>query len=338
MFYITDFLFSTQSHRYTTSSTDKMVLRAKLALDMDGRQFAMKQIVAAINAFASLLTEELDSFRSVLLTYDANDDDDEGDDVILTEDDELEEDSLEMQIFSSTTAAREGNKSRDIVLDALDHLGVTSVNPVAPEMATMPGVTCWKFPPEVCQGRYNGRNGSNACSLISLLTGYTWWMRKFSLPECGINISSGIVDALCGCIELGNRIYDLCRHDLPSRYLSIQEAASVLEMWFDLSVGNNLPVRLDDQHTPSTICGQLQEAVSSCDSSYAFLILNEKTSLFYVTKESVMYIDTHSHGNKGAIVVTAELQQLETFCKAVWDLEGNHQSTYGNLVFVHFRT
>ena len=160
-------------------------------------------------------------------------------------------------------------------------------------------------------------------------------MRKFRPPESGKNVSRSIVDALCGCIELGNRIYDLCRHDLPSRYLSIQEAI-VLEIWFDISVGNNLPVRLEDQHTPSTICGQLQEAASSSDSSYRFLILNEKTSLFHVTKEKVVYIDTHSHGTGGAIVVTAELRELKTFCKTVWNLEGNDQSIYGNLVFVQF--
>lgn len=67
-----------------------MVLRAKLALVMDGRQFALKQIVAAVNAFAPMLTDELNACRSVLLTYEGNDDSDDGDDVILTEDDELE--------------------------------------------------------------------------------------------------------------------------------------------------------------------------------------------------------------------------------------------------------
>ena len=311
---------------------------AKLTLVMDGRRFAMKQIVAAINTFAPVLKDELDTFRQLLLTYEANDDDDDddGDDVIFTDDDKLEEDSFDMEICESERIDRVGKKSGNVVLDALDHLGVAGVNPIALEEETVPGVTCWKFPPEVCQGRYNGRKGSNAYSLISLLTGYTWWMRKFRPPESGKNFSRSIVDALCGRIELGNRIYDLCRHDLPSRYLSIQEAAIVLEKWFDISVGNNLPVQLEDQHTPSTICGQLQEAASSSDLSYGFLILNEKTSLFHVTKEKVVYIDTHSHGTGGAIVVTAELQELKTFCKTVWNLESNDQSTYGNLVFEQF--
>ena len=34
-----------------------------------------------------------------------------------------------------------------------------------------------------------------------------------------------------------------------------------LEMWFEADVGEYLPVRLDDQHTQSTVAGQLQEAI-----------------------------------------------------------------------------
>ena len=57
---------------------------------------------------------------------------------------------------------------------------------------------------------------------------------------------------------------------LPSRYLSIQEAASVLEVWFQINVGDNLPVRLDDEHEQSTICGQLREAINSRSSFFGF--------------------------------------------------------------------
>ena len=85
-----------------------------------------------------------------------------------------------------------------------------------------------------------------------------------------------MVDVLCGCIEIGNRVYDLCHNSLPSRYLSIQEAVSVLEMWFDMDVGNNLPVRLKDHHVLPTIGGQLQEAIVSRSAFVTFLILNEK--------------------------------------------------------------
>ena len=32
----------------------------------------------------------------------------------------------------------------------------------------------------------------------------------------------------CSCIELGNRMYDICRDCLPNRHLSVQEAATLL--------------------------------------------------------------------------------------------------------------
>ena len=118
--------------------------------------------------------------------------------------------------------------------------------------------------------KYKGRNGSNACSLISLLTGYTMWLKKILPPSSRLSISGIFVDSLCGCIELGNRVYDMCRDSLPLRYLSVQEAASVLETWCDISVESNLPVRLKDQHDLSTVGGQLREAVTSRESFFCF--------------------------------------------------------------------
>ena len=44
-----------QSHRYSKSSADRQVVLAKLALVMDGADFALKQITAAISAFARSL-------------------------------------------------------------------------------------------------------------------------------------------------------------------------------------------------------------------------------------------------------------------------------------------
>ena len=86
----------------------------------------------------------------------------------------------------------------------------------------------------------------------------------------------------------------------------------------------------------STVSGQLEEAISSCNAFTAFLILNDKTSLFYFTDSVVMYINTHCHGPSGAVVLTAEEKELDSFCTNVWELESNDETTYGNLVFVDF--
>ena len=110
----------------------------------------------------------------------------------------------------------------------------------------------------------------------------------------------------------------------------------MLEMWWTMDVDDNLPVRLKDHHVMSTVSGQLKEAISSCNAFTAFLILNDKTSLFYFTDSVVMYINTHCHGPSGAVVLTAEEKELDSFCTNVWELESNDETTYGNLVFVDF--
>ena len=38
----------------------------------------------------------------------------------------------------------------------------------------------------------------------------------------------------------------------------------------------------------------------------------------------------------GAMVVTAEEKELDSFCTNVCELESNDENTYGNLVFVTF--
>jgi len=303
---------------------------AKLALIQDGIDFAFKQMAAGISAFAPVLTDELDAFRQVLLTHQIEEEDDDDNECLNDGGDEDEEDEL-----TSTESSDVASRSGDIVLDALSNIGAAKIIAAPPEEIRA-GVTCWKLPLDASQGRYNGRNGSNACSLISLLIGYTLNLKKISRPPCNLNLPGVIVDVLCGCIEIGNRVYDLCRESLPSRYLSIQEAASVLDMWFKIDVGDNLPVRLNDEHEQSTIGGQIREAIISRSSFLAFLILNEKTSLFYIHDGTITYVDTHSHDTSGPVFVTAEMKELDEFCRAVWELERNDETTYGNLVIVNY--
>lgn len=167
------------------------------------------------------------------------------------------------------------------------------------------------------------------------MSSWTLWLRKTHPPESKGSIPVAVVNALCGCIELGNRVYDLYRETLPSRYHSVEEAANMLDMWCNTAVENTLPVRLDDQHHPSTIIGQLQQAISTRHSYIAYLILNEKTSLFYATEGKLMYIDIHCHESGGSVIVTSPVQLLRAFCETVWHISS---STYGNLAFVSFQT
>lgn len=144
------------------------MITAKLALIQDGKNFAMKQIAAGISAFAPVLTEDLDAFRQFLLTHDVEVEEDGDAESLNGEGDENEEDT---ELISSGYSELIGKGSANTILDALSNLSAPLVRAVPPKVIA-PGITCWKFPKEISQGLYKGRNGSNACSLISILAGY----------------------------------------------------------------------------------------------------------------------------------------------------------------------
>ena len=310
----------------------------KLGLISQGITFVMKQLAAGIAAFAPVFNCELNAFREVLLTHQSDkvefeEEDVEGDSY---HDGDGDDDDEELNCSDDENVSDNGRNNKvDFVLVALEKLTVGSLEPVFAE-EVQPGVSCWRLPSEISQGLYKGRNGSNACSLISLLIGYAFCKNNTQIPSQQSALPENIITVICGCMELGNRVYDMCRHSLPSRYLSIQEAASVLDFWLNCVVGNTFPVRLQDPHEMSTTCGQLSSAGNSQERSFSFLIMNEKTSFFLTAKNEVLYVDTHSHPPYGAIVIVSDSIHMAEFCKTVWGLQGYSENTFGNLAFVDF--
>lgn len=86
---------------------------------------------------------------------------------------------------------------------------------------------------------------------------------------------------ICGCIKVGNALYDHSRASLPQRYLSAAEAAMVAGDCLNVSVSEpRLPVRVCDVNGPSTLKHHLSELCNGNTVSYALFIANEKTVLF----------------------------------------------------------
>lgn len=66
------------------------------------------------------------------------------------------------------------------------------------------------------------------------------------------------------------------------------------------------------------------------------LIIDDKTSFFFVANNSVLYVDTHSHNPHGALVAKCDTGSLDSFCQFVWELEAHNEETFGNLVIVKY--
>lgn len=301
---------------------------------MEGIDFAMHKIKTGITAFAPVLPINLDvlceiPFLSKKEHEHLEDKDEEG----VYDDDKDEDDDIDVEEEENVDT-----QPVDVVLQAVDNVNNVNRTSCAVSDCPAPGVYCWRFPVDISQGRYNGRNGSNACSIISLLLGYFIQKRNVSIPPCHTNpvqLPCELNDALCDCIELGNDIYDMCRESLPQRYLSVKEAATVLRTWYPCSIKDALPVRLTDDYEMSTLHGQLTKAALLGDHEITStcIIINERTSLYHISNKRVMYIDTHNHGSCGLVVVVSGPDDLKNFCKEIWNLEGQDESTFGNLVF-----
>ena len=282
-----------------------------------------------------MLSDELHSFRDLAIeaTGDAvefEDDTEPGDESEAEDDEDDHDDQERIQLEDKVTeAAPDDNLVAyfDRIVDELNTL------PSLNEELINEEICAWYFPPEISQSTFNGRNGSNACSMISILAAYFFARSRLEIPKGGV-LSSEFVKTFCGCIELGNRMYDLCRHGLPNRYLSIEEAAALLS-FTDMSTAGPLPVRLEDEHELSTVCGQLG-TLSENRTYFASIVIDEKTSIFILSPPHVLYIDSHLHGIYGAVVVKGTYSNLSDFCKFVWKLESHGKSTYGNLHILIF--
>jgi len=145
------------------------------------------------------------------------------------------------------------------------------------------------------------------------------------------------VTLVCCCIREGNAVYDHSRANMPQRYLSVAEAAMVAGDPLGLSVGQPLPVRVRDPHSPSTHQYHLIELCNNQTqrASFALFIVNDKTVLFMSMKsENLLLVDSHLHEPHGAIVMLGKPCNVDTFIHAVQESLCLDNNTFGN--FVHF--
>ncbi len=89
-------------------------------------------------------------------------------------------------------------------------------------------VISYVLPSQFCQSRLNGRNGSNACTVISICVATQIMLDCVQVPDSGtVEPSQQTIRAFVACIEEGNKRYDSagCRGFL-SVYGAIESAYS----------------------------------------------------------------------------------------------------------------
>ena len=194
-------------------------------------------------------------------------------------------------------------------------------------------VTSWMFPAEFCQSSIDGRNGSNACSVICLAVAHTFLTVDMPLPF-GNHLPLHWTKLLYLCMRLGNALCDNARQSLPHRYLNAAEGAQLFCSYAPVKVGQPYPVRVQDQHPLSTIEEQLRVLVGQKQRCAALFIYDDKTVAFLVGQHgTILAIDSHSHPPYGAAIVVADnLSGL--FVSSFQKIAVLNDSTFGNFTVV----
>jgi len=300
--------------KYSCSTNDPVLIQGKVALLKKGLFFCREQVRKAVASFHKVL---------------------HGDNANISE--ELVGDGNESDNNDHVDDDCDGSED-DGEIDGSSTLNLENCEVIVPmRSGNTPGtVYIWDFPHIISQSTYLGRNGSNACSIIALLVA-----QGVHQVSCDLEPSPTLpvdwISLVCGCIKVGNDIYDRSRASLPQRYLSAAEAAMVAGNHLDVSIGHPLPVRVFDPHRPSTLKHHLLQLCHNQLNSYALFIVNEKTILFIgIRNEKLVLVDSHLHNPNGTIVILGKPPNVDDFLVVVKESLGFDNNTFGNLVHLSF--
>ena len=301
------FSFSKQSDRYCCKDDSACVVHGKIALARKGLSFAKTQLLRGIKMFQAATKGDYADFL-----------DDSA--VEATEVDAMDEQSDSVEVDWEDISFDLSNP--DFMAESLS---------MCEQPATIvDGDVCkWLFLPEFCQSSIDGRNGSNACSVISLAVTHWFLTSNGNFPGPGA-LSSEWINRFHVCMILGNSIYDNARQSLPHRYLTAAEAAQLFSDYAAVKVGQPYPVRLEDPHPLSTLSEQIRLLTREKKPCAALFIYDDKTVSFLVCQSgSVLFVDSHSHPPYGAAVILAS-NLSPRFFSCVAEIALLSSTTFGN--------
>ena len=146
------------------------------------------------------------------------------------------------------------------------------------------------LPPRFCQSGLNGRNGSSACTVISVIAGYYFTKFTFKFQK----LMEDILPLYVGCIEIGNFVHQ------TSQFLLVQEAITLLPLSMSASWEENVfPCDLH-LHIMQLKKSQFMVVISGCYS--VCVVKNDNSASLF---------DSHSRNGYGALIVNVSLNNLK---------------------------
>lgn len=183
---------------------------------------------------------------------------------------------------------------------------------------TFGNIKLWLLPITISQSTLNGRQGSNACSLIALLMSKAYYSNQNHLVfSSSGNLTPAWILVIKSCIQTGNDRHDRITGRRPVNF-SIQDAAQHLTS----SLGN---AELEEPFDLTFVCENQQVPQSSLQyylhrlvherNLAALVILNEMSVAFVAQSggSEILLLDSHLHGQHGALVGKCPENEIEAF-------------------------
>ena len=175
---------------------------------------------------------------------------------------------------------------------------------------------CASFPTGYSQGGLNGRNGSSACSVISLIAGYYFTRNVFNFET---ELFSDVLPLYLGCMEMGNFIHD------ASGFLTVQEA-----------IGRVPSLSISAADERNLYFSDLLEFIGNIERSQ-FLLVISGCSTVCVTRNEENYtlFDSHQRNGRGSLIVSTRSDNLEDVVKNIF-WEKKDEIGYGQYIDVYW--
>jgi hypothetical protein len=176
-------------------------------------------------------------------------------------------------------------------------------------------VTSWELPVFLSQSTIGGHNGSNACTVISLLLAKTYLTNKLLLQINNSQpLSQNWIVAFISCMLGGNQAYDTFISSHNPIYLGVVEAIPLIRNSLgSLNYEEELTVCFIKEACAadeSALSYQLSRRLGNANA--AFTIINGMTITFVADSNgSVLVLDSHLHLPNGALLAKCKRDDIE---------------------------
>ena len=201
------------------------------------------------------------------------------------------------------------------------------------------GLSYWHFPRHLSQTYFKGRNGSNACTIISVIIGR--YFSRSNLPyQTQGYLGNEWLNLFYTSIEDGSQYYDTLVKELGVLDLSVEEVEERLGGSLNIAcVHPSLPVSFDAEIETVTIYYQLRLLLLEAKKTVCLFIHKKRTASFliYETGE-IIYADSHAFGENGALMVSADIETLPNLLDFLKFILGNAENRLATLTVIQYET